>query len=521
MNFRKILFFFSLFYICAISEAQTFIKPFFIDSSSTLAYSICTKDSFFFVTGSVNDTVVSGGVCSYLAKFDYMGNELSSITFRADNYVFFNLTISENALISTADGGMAAVGDVMDTLSKYWLLFSKFDSSGDLLFYKTYDFGFTNYQRLFGFKTIEFDSAYFLIAELDSNYYCSVVLAKLDLAGNLKLVKTYNQLPYLYSAFPISANMLSNSHILICDGRSDDDVNYWQAILKTCFLEVDTAGNLIKQVCDTDINLFAHYNLDTTYDGNYLSCGTYYCDRQQGLSYTCQDYVAKWNTNFNLEWQLLMGDTGVNNYFADFAQDVDKNIILCGQNLNSINDSGLYKACLAKVSPSGSLIWYRNYMVPDGVTPDWSWNYLTDMTLLPNGDILAVGSWQNHNAANNLFFPQLGWIIRVDSNGCLNDSTCGVAGIGDEPPFAAQKQLPPIQIFPNPSNGTFTINAMVDLPAFTEIEVYDALGRKVRTQPLFHRANLLNLTNLSSGIYFYKIVCGLSEIDEGKLVIQK
>ena len=522
MAWRKTIVSVCLAVLFITADAQTFIKPFVEDSSPTLAYSLCIKDSFFFVAGGIIDTVIAGRAASYLAKFDYSGNQISNITLRNDQYIYFDLVSNQNALKPTADGGMAAVGRVQDTTLKYFVLFSKFDSAGNLQFYKTFDFGLSGYRHLNAFGLIQYGSAYFIIGDIQlANYYAEPILIKLDLAGNLIFAKTYNNLPETY-AMRESICSLPDSNLLLCIGRSDANINYWQEIDKTCFLEVDTGGNLIHQYCTGDTNTLAYSNVAPTYDGKYLSCGQYYFDRLQGDGQFYKEYLAKWDTSFNRIWELNEGDLSSVNGFSDFEQNGQSDILLCGQNLNDSDEAAGYNGVLAKVSKDGVPVWYHKYKVPTNLNPDYSWNYLNDIALLPNGDILAVGSWESAFSTSPLYFQQVGWIIRVHSDGCMDDGTCGITGIDEAPAKTESMNMQkPVQVFPNPSNGIFTVNAMMDLPYASTLKVFDELGRQLLTQPLLHRVNLVNLYYLPNGIYFYKIGNDFVNVDEGKMVIQK
>ncbi|MDB5283292.1 MAG: hypothetical protein JWO06_2367 [Bacteroidota bacterium] len=499
------------------ANGQTFIKAFSIDSSSTLAYSLNARDSFFFVAGNVNDPVVSGHLASFLAKFDYSGSRTWDTVLRADSFSFFVVSENQNSLVTTKDKGLASAGKVTTLSGKDMVLFTKFDSTGNLSFYKTYDLGMSGYLRLYSYSLIEYDNAYYIFGGIQlANFTTLTVVLKVDANGNQLFARTYAGLPELYGTLG-SVCLLPNSHFLLTVGRTDDNINYWQAVYKTCFLEIDTLGTLINEHCTTDSNTFAQYSISPTVDGNYLSCGSFCSYRHQGGGPYYNEYIAKWDTGFNRVWDLKAGDVNDLNTFEDFYQDSADNIVICGFNIDSITG---YDGVIAKADSNGNLTFYRKYKMPTGLFPDYSWNYFNDLTLLPEGDILAVGSWEANNG-NPFAFPQLGLIIRVHSDGCMDDGSCGITDVNEPLPTQPSQARTPIQIFPNPSNGSFVVNTLYDLPAFTEIEIYDAWGRKIRSQQLFGKATLLNLTNQPPGIYFYQIVNGLNKIANGSLVIVK
>jgi hypothetical protein len=69
------------------------------------------------------------------------------------------------------------------------------------------------------------------------------------------------------------------------------------------------------------------------------------------------------------------------------------------------------------------------------------------------------------------------------------------------------------QNFPNPFNPSTTIGFNLPVKSNVELTVYDALGRKVQTLlnrelSVGYNETLFNAANLSSGIYFYRIIAG-------------
>ena len=503
-------------------RAQTFLKYFAIDSAATTGSGIIEKGGYFYACGAVTDTAYNWAIKSYMAKFDGQGNMLWSKTYRPSWFASFYF-LNQADLVLTMDGGFVAAGSATDTNGVDSVLLSKFDTSGNLLFYRTIAPNILNYRHAYGLSIVEYDSAFYIIGDVQlSDYYVALMLIKTDLSGNLQFIKTYQNLPLLYGSVDASICGLQGDELLLVDGRSDWNVNYWQIDYSTCFLEVDTTGNIIHQYCSTDSNTQANEKVATTYDGNYLSSGSYFQIRGTDQPGEMDiKYLAKWDTSFNKIWEFKTGGVETGNAFYDFKLSPDNDIILCGQN---IADTGLdagFHGTLARVNKDGTRLWFRDYKVPTGLTIDGNENSLVSICTATNGDIAAVGTWASAYTISPLYFQEVGWILRVDSNGCLGDTSCGVTTDLNEPFGKIANGSDIIRVFPNPSNGVFTVNIMSGLPAATTIDVFDDLGRKLHTQLAFNHTNLVNLYHLPSGIYFYKVGNGLVNVGEGKLVIQK
>ncbi|HTA27351.1 MAG TPA: choice-of-anchor tandem repeat GloVer-containing protein [Bacteroidia bacterium] len=85
-----------------------------------------------------------------------------------------------------------------------------------------------------------------------------------------------------------------------------------------------------------------------------------------------------------------------------------------------------------------------------------------------------------------------------------------------------------VKVFPNPSNGLFTVVCHSDLPAGREIsqsiiEVYNVLGEKVYSQSTTHQSPItIDLSTQPNGIYLYRLISADGSLTgEGKLVIQR
>ena len=72
--------------------------------------------------------------------------------------------------------------------------------------------------------------------------------------------------------------------------------------------------------------------------------------------------------------------------------------------------------------------------------------------------------------------------------------------------------MPEITIYPNPSNGTFTIENATSIQT---LEIYNVNGQKVQVE-LFN--NQLDLTDQPKGIYLLRVLLGSGELVSQKLM---
>lgn len=71
-----------------------------------------------------------------------------------------------------------------------------------------------------------------------------------------------------------------------------------------------------------------------------------------------------------------------------------------------------------------------------------------------------------------------------------------------------------IKVYPNPSNGVYTIQTENDL----NIEIFDITGKKIKTQKITFDATSINISEFENGIYFVKFTDGNNQSSTLKIV---
>jgi ligand-binding sensor domain-containing protein len=89
-----------------------------------------------------------------------------------------------------------------------------------------------------------------------------------------------------------------------------------------------------------------------------------------------------------------------------------------------------------------------------------------------------------------------------------------------------EKNKEAINIYPNPSNGIFTLQFLGDvspsLNSHNIVEVYNVLGEKVSSISSQVDENIINLSNQPNGVYLYRVVSENGDLaGEGKIVVQR
>ncbi|HWY98244.1 MAG TPA: T9SS type A sorting domain-containing protein [Bacteroidia bacterium] len=86
---------------------------------------------------------------------------------------------------------------------------------------------------------------------------------------------------------------------------------------------------------------------------------------------------------------------------------------------------------------------------------------------------------------------------------------------------AQLKKASTAEVFPNPSNGKFTIETPV-VSNELSVEIYNVLGEGIYMSNLNDSISQIDISGNASGIYLYRVITQTGDlISEGKLIIQK
>ena len=252
------------------------------------------------------------------------------------------------------------------------------------------------------------------------------------------------------------------------------------------------------------------YGVTPTLDGGYAFVGGIGVEQ-----YTYEaDYlpwIVKVNALGDTIWTRTIYGNGPSGYFAkynDILELPDGSLVVCGQqiipNPDSINFDGPRRitGVITKYSANGDLIWSRNYSHPGNNLSNNSEHNLNSIVATPDGGFAAAG-W---------LFPyppdtgtQDTWVIKVDSFGCLTPG-CEVTSVPKIEGAMAQ-----LKIYPNPASDVLNIEITPSAfehrahPEEFELKLYDILGKLVLTKKLFPSTNTIDVSNLKTGVYSYRI----------------
>ena len=121
---------------------------------------------------------------------------------------------------------------------------------------------------------------------------------------------------------------------------------------------------------------------------------------------------------------------------------------------------------------------------------------MSDNSILCAGQAAALGLPINP--------PQQGWLLHLDSAGCLPDSlNCGtVSGVKTIP-----QAMGTVHAYPNPANDQIQFDVILDQPSDYKIYISDLLGQVVKVVPVPQQTTTssIDVRAWSSGLYVYRV----------------
>ena len=260
---------------------------------------------------------------------------------------------------------------------------------------------------------------------------------------------------------------------------------------------MDTLLNVVDSFKTNSQNWYGGYTTQPMSNGDFIVGGVY-SDGMQGNYVWQKKYLRKFDKDLNIIWTKYFGRRSFNTDISKLMISNDGNIVGCGIDGLVSDTVGMHiTGCIFKFTLNGDSVWMRNYQALDDPLYGDE-NILMDIGAMPDGGFVASGK-----SFATLPTRKRGWVLRVDSNGCLT-SDC----------ISNTKELEnytEIIAYPNPSNDIINIT---NVSLIKNYELFNYNGNIIKRGNSFP----INIENYSNGFYFLKVITKDNQIIMQKII---
>jgi hypothetical protein len=283
-------------------------------------------------------------------------------------------------------------------------------------------------------------------------------LTRLDSAFNVVWDKQYGDVTLTDIATKI---LVEPDGYVLAGGLGNYNIADKNFIHRAKLIKTDTAGNVLwTWLSSPSQKIYSAADVIRTADGGYVYCGwgdgfeRLSANGSSGTMYW-HSWIEKLNSNRNSIWSRTLSPIrwgyGTNE-LAVLKEMPNGDIAVAGglKHRPSLADSFTQGyGQLARLAPDGAIRWQRRYRYAS----DTFEHTVHDMRLAPDGGFVLVGQSTDQKYPYNPPTQQ-GWIIKVDSNGCLgpSDSQCWPMAIA---PVISKKES--ALVYPNPAASTLNV----------------------------------------------------------------
>jgi hypothetical protein len=447
----------------------------------------------------------------------------------------------------TADFNPGALVFNLSAIGNYDIFISKLDTSGNFVWAK--QFGGANTEDALSITTdtagnvyttgsfsakVDFDPGIGLY-RMTSNGFRDIFISKLDPSGNFIWAKQLGGAGNDQANSIVTdkaGNIYTTGYfegILDFDPDSFLNFNLTSAGDHDIFIsKLDSAGKFVfaKQMggpvrdVANSITIDASGNIYTT--GSFQQTG----DFDPGVlvfNLTANGYdifISKLDTSGNFIWAKQFGGTGLDEGQSSVV-DSAGNIFTTGRfdgttdfdpgvGVYNLTSTGLRDIFIFELDVFGNLSWAKQ-IGGTGIDDAFSNSIAIDV----GGNIYTTGCFKGTFD----FDPDLGiFSLASFAVGAFNFDVfvhkLGQSGFGINENYACMN----MGVCPNPNDGKFRLN-IDNLSSKVSLEIYTILGERVYLSAINEKQTIIDISSLSKGIYFVKVVNGTSERIK-KMVIQ-
>ena len=490
----KSLFIVLLSAIPQLGYCQYFQGLYDVDSSQDWGWNIFIKpDSTYFIFGTMLNRSFGQWGLFNMQISKYGSSILCKNTFKYNEISLYDGNQGEIKILLDGEYLIPfSIQRVYGSQTRAWSGILKTNKFGDTIFKRTYtDTSF--YWDAMNTCAIMVDKGYALgglHAHNTPSYYPAYII-RTDSFGDTLWTHTYKnnatQFAQIHNILPLADGRIIVGAISTVEKNPGPNSYYYNT---PWYMLLDSMGNIIRDTLYTtgfQDGGFIYNDLN----GGYITMGgldsLYTTDPIDIQNFP--SYIAHLDSNFRTTWITTFPYTIEDGHREIFLvrQLHDSSYIVLGDKWTNGRPGNLGWA--AKVSKTGNIIWSHSYQ-SDTIFD----SHFRAMVEKPDGSLVFVGTSFNDTLPRWRQIQDV-WLVGTDSNGCENEF-CAPTAVPVVQPLSSSFSL-----FPNPSNGEFSINCTLS----GAVIIYNMQGQQVGEYKVMAGLNTVRLpVGLSAGLYIVK-----------------
>jgi hypothetical protein len=360
------------------------------------------------------------------------------------------------------------------------------------------------------------------------------LLQKFDTSLNLIWAKEYHPSGVLSRAF-LYHLIVDTSGYVLCGGTDNAVLSSFEDFKsQSLLIKTDTSG-VEQWHYASAVDSYKYYNSDIasavhTQDGGYLfvTKGDVYNTRpdwvKPSIDLAGKTIIVKLDATRKKLWEIK-----VDSFYTNFGMEYhkllemkDASFIFCGPVItDSVGTRLSGYNMLRHYTKDGKLLYKHKFYYPKIVsdTSSSSGGPIFDFIQTIDKGFVLCGYYLNYTTGAPAP-AQRGWLIKVDSNGCL--------GVGDPECWPTSIALPggdraglTLSVYPNPSSNYYEIDYQNEDHSPATIAITDITGRAIAQYPLPQGKSRIEAQAWANGLYLYYIINKQGvKLQTGKLIKQ-
>lgn len=454
----------------------TFNKRFSLGFPVSVATNVIVKDTCYYFSGLVIDSVPPHRISNIFMKTDLNGNPVNVKLLRSPfrSYQTWNPDFTE-----LSDGSFAISAYSYDSISNAMLI--RYTPSGDTLFTRS----FTNlyappldfiWPR--AFKVCP-DGGYLFACEIDGLSWGGysngdILIVKTDSLGDIQWQK---KLGNHWAERPYSLIFDVDGGIIIGGQKANFNLTVHNYTFQTSITKLDSLGNIQWDYLSplSEGLRFGAADMVLLEDGSLVVASgvghEYYVPSISRMGF--DKYIYKLNPQREVEWELTFPQelpgavTQLTNIIA--VSDGSGFVAIGNHEERRPGNNFVLMGWLGKISPEGDSLWTRKYL---GINNNSNYHTFYDIKETADGGFILCGESQNWlNAPGDPI--QQAWLLKLDAYGCLVPG-CHLSTAAEEP---AQERFE-LRLYPNPASEYLNFYLRAPAAAGREVSfrIFDASG---------------------------------------------